>query len=194
MAFTLPPLPYDYEGLSPVISKETLEFHHDKHHQAYTDNLNKALDGLAEAEGKSLEEIFAEMSKYPKAVRNNGGGYWNHIFYWESMAPAAEAGEQVEVTDLDGRAGGVARRVHCTAPACAPTNAVVGSVVVPLTAGGFGALSAFGLRPGFFGAAAAAGSPSPFSSSGGASPSVPGNGQFSPRWASAGGGASGASG
>lgn len=93
MAFALPPLPFDYDALSPVISKETLEFHHDKHHQAYTDNLNKALDGLAEAEGKSLEEIFAEISKFPKAVRNNGGGYWNHIFYWESMAPAAEAGE-----------------------------------------------------------------------------------------------------
>ncbi|CAN5298750.1 superoxide dismutase [soil metagenome] len=93
MAFTLPPLPYDYDGLSPVISQETLEFHHDKHHQAYTDNLNKALDGLAEAEGKSLEDIFATISTFPKAVRNNGGGYWNHIFYWESMAPTAEAGE-----------------------------------------------------------------------------------------------------
>jgi Fe-Mn family superoxide dismutase len=93
VAFTLPPLPYDYDGLSPVISKETLEFHHDKHHQAYTDNLNKALGGLAEAEGKSLEEIFATISAFPKAVRNNGGGYWNHIFYWESMAPTAEAGE-----------------------------------------------------------------------------------------------------
>ena len=93
MAFTLPALPYDYDALSPVISKETLEFHHDKHHQAYTDNLNKALDGLAEGEGKSLEEIFATISTFPKAVRNNGGGYWNHIFYWESMAPADEAGE-----------------------------------------------------------------------------------------------------
>ncbi|CAN5244535.1 superoxide dismutase [soil metagenome] len=93
MAFTLPALPYDYDALSPVISKETLEFHHDKHHQAYTDNLNKALDGLAEAEGKSLEDIFATISTFPKAVRNNGGGYWNHIFYWESMAPTAEAGE-----------------------------------------------------------------------------------------------------
>ena len=93
MAFTLPPLPYDYDALSPVISKETLEFHHDKHHQAYTDNLNKALDGLAEADGKSLEDIFASISSFPKAVRNNGGGYWNHIFYWESMAPTSEAGE-----------------------------------------------------------------------------------------------------
>ncbi|CAN5389440.1 superoxide dismutase [soil metagenome] len=93
MAFTLPPLPYDYDALSPVISKETLEFHHDKHHQAYTDNLNKALDGLAEADGKTLEDIFATISTFPKAVRNNGGGYWNHIFYWESMAPTAEAGE-----------------------------------------------------------------------------------------------------
>ena len=62
MAFTLPPLPYAYDGLSPVISKETLEFHHDKHHQAYTDNLNKALDGLAEAEGKSLEDIATPLA------------------------------------------------------------------------------------------------------------------------------------
>ena len=91
--FTLPPLPYGYDALEPVIDAETLHFHHDKHHQAYTDNLNKALADVPEAEGKSLEAIFAEISKYPKAVRNNGGGYWNHIFYWESMAPVAEAGE-----------------------------------------------------------------------------------------------------
>ena len=93
MAYELPPLPYAHDALEPIISKTTLEFHHDKHHQAYTDNLNKALDGLAEAEGKSIEEIFAEISKFPKAVRNNGGGYWNHIFYWESMAPQGETGE-----------------------------------------------------------------------------------------------------
>ena len=93
MAYELPPLPYAHDALEPIISKQTLEFHHDKHHQAYTDNLNKALDGLAEAEGKSLEQVFAEISKFPKAVRNNGGGYWNHIFYWESMAPQGETGE-----------------------------------------------------------------------------------------------------
>jgi len=93
MAFALPPLPYAYDALEPVIDAETLHFHHDKHHQAYCDNLNKALDGVSEAEGKSLEEIFATISAFPKAVRNNGGGYWNHIFYWEGMAPAAEAGE-----------------------------------------------------------------------------------------------------
>ena len=93
MAFALPPLPYAYDALEPVIDAETLHFHHDKHHQAYCDNLNKALDGVSEAEGKSLEEIFATISAFPKAVRNNGGGYWNHIFYWEGMAPAAEVGE-----------------------------------------------------------------------------------------------------
>ena len=93
MAFTLPPLPYAHDALEPAIDKETMTFHHDKHHQAYVDNLNKAVDADVALQGKSMEELFASISSAPKAVRNNGGGYWNHIFYWESMAPQGETGE-----------------------------------------------------------------------------------------------------
>ena len=81
--FELPKLPYDYTALEPYISKETLEYHHDKHHQAYTNNFNAAL----EKEGidtDNFEEIFSNVSDKP-AIRNNGGGYWNHIFYFESL-------------------------------------------------------------------------------------------------------------
>ena len=93
MAFTLPPLPYAYDALEPAIDKETMTFHHDKHHQAYVDNLNKAIDGDSSLQGKSLEELFANMSKAPKAVRNNGGGHWNHSLFWELLAPADTAGQ-----------------------------------------------------------------------------------------------------
>ena len=93
MAFTLPPLPYAYDALEPAIDKETMTFHHDKHHQAYVDNLNKAIDGDSSLQGKSLEELFANMSKAPKAVRNNGGGHWNHSLFWELLAPADMAGQ-----------------------------------------------------------------------------------------------------
>jgi Fe-Mn family superoxide dismutase len=93
MAFTLPPLPYAYDALEPAIDKETMTFHHDKHHQAYVDNLNKAVDADAALQGKSLEELFANISKAPKAVRNNGGGHWNHSLFWELLAPVGETGE-----------------------------------------------------------------------------------------------------
>ena len=93
MAFTLPPLPYAYDALEPAIDKATMEFHHDKHHQAYVDNLNKAVDADASLQGKSLEELFASISKAPKAVRNNGGGHWNHSLFWELLAPQDKTGE-----------------------------------------------------------------------------------------------------
>ena len=93
MAFTLPPLPYAYDALEPAIDQETMTFHHDKHHQAYVDNLNKAVDADASLQGKSLEELFADISKAPKAVRNNGGGHWNHSLFWELLAPVGETGE-----------------------------------------------------------------------------------------------------
>ncbi len=93
MAFTLPPLPYAYDALEPAIDQETMTFHHDKHHQAYVDNLNKAVDADASLQGKSLEELFASISTAPKAVRNNGGGHWNHALFWELLAPAGEGGE-----------------------------------------------------------------------------------------------------
>jgi len=93
MAFTLPPLPYAYDALEPAIDKETMTFHHDKHHQAYVDKLNEAVDADAALQGKSLEELFASISKAPKAVRNNGGGHWNHSLFWELLAPVGETGE-----------------------------------------------------------------------------------------------------
>jgi Fe-Mn family superoxide dismutase len=86
MAFTLPDLPYSYNALEPHIDARTMEIHHGKHHQAYVNNLNAALQGT-EHEGKSLEELLENISKLPMAVRNNGGGHWNHSFFWEIMGP-----------------------------------------------------------------------------------------------------------
>ena len=84
MAFTLPPLPYAYEALEPHIDTETMKIHHDKHHQAYVDNLNKAIAGT-ENENKSIEELVKAAGTISPAVRNNGGGHWNHTFFWDSL-------------------------------------------------------------------------------------------------------------
>lgn len=88
MAFTLPSLPYAADALEPHIDKTTMEIHHGKHHQAYVDNLNKAIAGT-EHENKSLEELVATAGKISPAVRNNGGGHWNHSFFWKILAPNA---------------------------------------------------------------------------------------------------------
>lgn len=85
MTFERPPLPYDYDALEPVIDAETMRIHHGKHHQAYTDNLNKAVDADAKLAGQSIEAILAGVSTQPPAVRNNAGGFWNHTFFWNSM-------------------------------------------------------------------------------------------------------------
>lgn len=85
MAFTLPPLPYATDALEPHIDKETMEIHHGKHHQAYVDNLNKAIAGT-EHENKSIEELVGAAGKISPAVRNNGGGHWNHSFFWELLS------------------------------------------------------------------------------------------------------------
>jgi Fe-Mn family superoxide dismutase len=82
--FELPALPYAYDALEPYIDKMTMEIHHTKHHNAYVTNLNKAVEGT-EMEGKSLEDLMANISKYPVAVRNNGGGHWNHSMFWTLM-------------------------------------------------------------------------------------------------------------
>lgn len=84
MAFTLAPLPYAHDALEPHIDTTTMQIHHGKHHQAYVDNLNKAIAGT-EHENKSLEELVANAGKISPAVRNNGGGHWNHTFFWESL-------------------------------------------------------------------------------------------------------------
>ena len=84
--FELPSLPYEFAALEPHIDARTMEIHHGKHHQAYVNNLNNAVKGNA-GEGKSLEELMANVSKYSMAVRNNGGGHWNHSLFWQLMSP-----------------------------------------------------------------------------------------------------------
>ena len=85
MSFKLPELPYAYDALEPHIDAKTMEIHHSKHHNGYTNNLNNAITGT-EFEGKSIEDILKTCSDTP-AVRNNGGGYWNHGLFWEVMSP-----------------------------------------------------------------------------------------------------------
>jgi len=86
MAFTLPQLPYAFDALEPHIDAQTMQIHHGKHHQAYVDNLNKAIAGTPN-ENKSIEELVANAGAISPAVRNNGGGHWNHSFFWELLKP-----------------------------------------------------------------------------------------------------------
>jgi Fe-Mn family superoxide dismutase len=90
--FTLAPLPYPYDALAPVIDERTMQIHHGKHHQAYVDNLNKAIAAAAPLAGLSLEALLAQTSKSGDAVRNNAGGHWNHSFFWESMTRPGQGG------------------------------------------------------------------------------------------------------
>ena len=104
MAFELPPLPYAYDALEPVISKETMTFHHDKHHAAYTAKLNEGVEKDASLQGKTIEEILSVISSQPPLVRNNGGGFWNHDFFWKTMASKsgqAPSGKLAEAIDRD---------------------------------------------------------------------------------------------
>ncbi len=93
MAHTLPPLPYEKAALEPHIDALTMEIHHDRHHNAYVTNLNAALAGNAELEALSIDDLVKNLAKVPEdkraAVRNNGGGHWNHTFFWNIMAPNA---------------------------------------------------------------------------------------------------------
>jgi Fe-Mn family superoxide dismutase len=93
MAFTLPPLPYDFAALEPHIDARTMEIHHGKHHQTYVNNLNAAIEKAPELAKKSLDELMRSVSTLPEAVRtpirNNGGGHWNHSMFWQIMAPKA---------------------------------------------------------------------------------------------------------
>ena len=86
MPFKLPALPYATDALEPHIDKMTMEIHHGKHHQAYVDNLNKAAAGT-DAENLPIEDLIKNISKYPAAIRNNGGGHYNHTLYWSIMSP-----------------------------------------------------------------------------------------------------------
>ena len=106
MSFQLPQLPYAFNALEPHIDARTMEIHHGKHHQAYVTNLNNAIAGT-DAEHLSIEEICKNISKYPMAVHNNGGGHFNHSLFWQIMAPNAggmptgELAKAIE-TDLGG--------------------------------------------------------------------------------------------
>jgi Fe-Mn family superoxide dismutase len=86
MAFKLPDLPYAFNALEPHIDARTMEIHHDKHHAGYTKNLNAAIEGT-DLENKSIEDILANISKHGGAIRNNGGGYYNHDLFWKVMSP-----------------------------------------------------------------------------------------------------------
>ncbi len=91
MAYELPKLPYSNDALEPHIDAKTMEIHHDKHHQAYITNVNKAIEGKPDLEGKSIEDLIGNLSAVPEdirtAVRNNGGGHANHTFFWKIMGP-----------------------------------------------------------------------------------------------------------
>ena len=93
MAFTLPPLPYDYAALEPNIDARTMEIHHTKHHQGYVNNLNAALEKAPALQSKTLDALISDLGAVPDsirtAVRNNGGGHWNHSMFWSIMAPKA---------------------------------------------------------------------------------------------------------
>ncbi len=93
MAFELPPLPYDYTALEPHIDEATMHFHHDNHHNTYVTNLNNALTNYADLQGKSIEALIGDLDAIPEAirpvVRNNGGGHWNHTFFWNILGPNA---------------------------------------------------------------------------------------------------------
>lgn len=92
-AFTLPPLPYAANALEPAIDAQTTRIHHDRHHKAYVDALNKAVGEMPTLAGQSLEQLVARAGTLLAVVRNNAGGHWNHSFFWQTMAPPAEAGQ-----------------------------------------------------------------------------------------------------
>jgi superoxide dismutase, Fe-Mn family len=98
MSFELPKLDYAFDALEPHIDAKTMEIHHDKHHAAYTANLNAALTGTEGAEN-SIEDICKNISNYPPAVRNNGGGFFNHNLFWKVMAPNAGGNPSGELAD-----------------------------------------------------------------------------------------------
>ena len=109
MAFEVPPLPYDYNALEPTIDEETMRLHHDKHHQAYVDKANGALEGTEWAD-KPVEEVLQNLSSLPEdkqgPVRNNGGGHANHTLFWENMSPGGGGQPKGELADAINEAFG----------------------------------------------------------------------------------------
>jgi Fe-Mn family superoxide dismutase len=105
MAFELPTLTYDYNALEPYIDAKTMEIHHSKHHAGYTNNLNNAIKDT-ELEDKSIEDLLSNISNYSVAVRNNGGGFYNHKMFWESMSPNAGGEPKGELLNAINRSFG----------------------------------------------------------------------------------------
>jgi Fe-Mn family superoxide dismutase len=109
MPYSVPPLPYPYDALEPHIDKETMEFHHDKHHQAYVDKANAALEGTEWAD-RDVEDVLKNLDSLPAdkkaAVKNNGGGHYNHTLFWESMGPNGGGSPQGELASAIGSAFG----------------------------------------------------------------------------------------
>src|SRR6476619_2344046 len=110
MPFQLPALPYDSAALEPHIDAQTMEIHHGKHHAAYVNNLNAALEKAPELQGKSLDDLLKNLSEVPEsvrtAVRNNGGGHWNHSMFWQVMAPNAGGAPTGKLADAINSASG----------------------------------------------------------------------------------------
>jgi Fe-Mn family superoxide dismutase len=111
MPFTLPDLPYAYDALEPYIDEQTMRIHHDKHHAAYVNNLNAALEGHAALQEKSLDDLLQHLDAVPETaratVRNNGGGHWNHTVFWGLMAPGgAKAPTGALAKAIDAELGG----------------------------------------------------------------------------------------
>ena len=124
MAHALPPLPYDYNALEPHIDEQTMRIHHDKHHAAYVNNLNAALEPHADLQGKSLEALISNLDAVPEAirtaVRNTGGGHHNHTLFWEIMAPGgAKAPTGALAAAIDKELGGFDKFKEAFAKACA---------------------------------------------------------------------------
>lgn len=103
MAFTLPNLPYGFDALEPHIDTQTMQIHHGKHHAAYVNNLNKAIEGQAHLQSKNIEDLIAHINAVPEnirtAVRNNGGGHYNHSLFWETIGPKAGGQPGGELAD-----------------------------------------------------------------------------------------------
>ena len=95
--YTLPPLPYDYAALEPIVDEATMRLHHDAHHKAYVDALNKALEQHPEWLGKSIKDLMRQLEQVPddirQTVRNNGGGHLNHSFFWQALTPPGSSGQ-----------------------------------------------------------------------------------------------------
>ena len=115
MAYEVPPLPYDYAALEPHIDEQTMHLHHDKHHQAYVDKANGALEGTEWAD-KPIEEVIANLDALPDdkkgPVRNNGGGHVNHSLFWESMSPDGGGEPSGDLAERDRRRLRLVRRLQ----------------------------------------------------------------------------------